>query len=118
MASRLFNKIVVERNVAISMRDGTKLFADIYRPEANQAFPAIVARLPYNKDALLLQSFEIEAVRAAEAGYAIIYQDTRGRYQSKGQFYPYLYEGADGFDTVEWIAAQPWCTGAVGMTGA
>ena len=114
----MYNKILVERNIAIPMRDGIILRADVYRPEASHAFPAIIARLPYNKDALLLQSFEIEAVRAAEAGYAVVYQDTRGRYQSEGQFYPFINEGDDGFDTIEWVASQPWCSGAVGMTGA
>ena len=118
MDSRSYNKILVERNIAIPMRDGIILRADVYRPEASHAFPAIIARLPYNKDALLLQSFEIEAVRAAEAGYAIVYQDTRGRYQSEGQFYPFIHEGDDGFDTIEWVASQPWCSGSVGMTGA
>ena len=56
--------------------------------------------------------------RALDAGFAIVYQDTRGRYQSGGSFYPFLHEGQDGYDTVEWVAHQTWCTGAVGMTGA
>ncbi len=117
MESRAYSKILVERNIAIPMRDEIILRADIYRPETSDALPAIIARLPYNKDALLLQSIEIEAIRAAEVGYAIVYQDTRGRYQSGGQFYPYTNEGDDGFDTIEWVASQSWCSGSVGMTG-
>jgi putative CocE/NonD family hydrolase len=57
-------------------------------------------------------------LRALDAGFALVYQDTRGRYQSDGTFYPFIHEGQDGYDTVEWVASQPWCSGAVGMTGA
>ena len=112
------NRVLVDRNVPTPMRDGTVLRADVYRPETDAPVPAIVSRLPYNKDVLLNQAFAIHAIRAAEAGFAIIYQDTRGRFQSEGMFYPFFHEGKDGFDTVEWAASQPWCSGAVGMTGA
>jgi putative CocE/NonD family hydrolase len=112
------NRVLVDRNVPIPMRDGVVLKADVYRPDIQARVPGIVSRLPYNKDVLLMQSFAIHAIRAAEAGFAIIYQDTRGRFQSEGGFYPFVHEGQDGFDTVEWVAAQPWCNGGVGMTGA
>ncbi len=45
-------------------------------------------------------------------------QDTRGRYASAGDFVPFVYEAADGADTIEWAAAQPWSTGTVDMVGA
>jgi putative CocE/NonD family hydrolase len=112
------NRLLVDRNVPISMRDGTVLRADVYRPDTDAPVPAIISRLPYNKDVLLNQTFAIHAIRAAEAGFAIVYQDSRGRFQSEGEFYPFVHEGRDGYDTVEWVAAQPWCDGAVGMTGA
>lgn len=112
------NRVLLDRNVPVAMRDGTVLRADVYRPDTDRPVPAIVSRLPYNKDVLLMQTYAIHPVRAAEAGFAVLYQDTRGRYQSEGEFYPFVHEGQDGYDTVEWVAAQPWCSGAVGMTGA
>jgi putative CocE/NonD family hydrolase len=112
------SRLIVDRHVPIPMRDGTLLRADIYRPEVSHPVPAIVCRLPYDKEVLLQQSFGIHALRAAENGFAVIYQDTRGRFLSEGDFYPFVYEGQDGYDTIEWVAAHPWCDGAVGMTGA
>ena len=56
-------------------------------------------------------------MRAASHGYAVVIQDTRGRFASEGQFYPFLNEMDDGYDTVEWCASQPWSTGKVGMFG-
>ena len=112
------SRILVDRNVAVPMRDATLLTADVYRPESGAPVPAIVSRLPYNKDVLSMQAHAIHPMRAAEAGFAVVYQDTRGRYSSEGDFYPFVHEGSDGFDTVEWVAAQAWCDGSVGMTGA
>ena len=112
------SRILVDRNVPIPMRDGVRLKADIYRLDTNKPLPTILCRLPYNKDDPLMHMEAVNPIRAAEAGYAVIYQDTRGRFQSEGDFYPFIWEGRDGFDTVEWIAAQPWCDGSVGMAGA
>ena len=113
-------RFLVDRNVTIPMRDGTLLRADVYRPalSTETPVPAILVRLPYDKDSLLNHTFAIHPIRAAEAGYAVVYQDTRGRFKSDGDFYPFIHEGCDGYDTIEWVAAQPWCSGAVGMTGA
>jgi putative CocE/NonD family hydrolase len=111
-------RIGVERNVAVPMRDGTRLRADVYRPEDTSPVPAILVRLPYDKDELLQQWNAIHPIRAAESGYAVVFQDTRGRFRSEGDFEPYVHEGADGYDSVEWVARQPWCNGRVGMTGA
>jgi len=113
------NRLLIDRNVWMPMRDGTVLRADIYRPHTNAPLPAIVSRLPYNKNILQgMGIYRIHVLRAAEAGFAVVYQDTRGRFQSEGEFTPFVHEGRDGYDTVEWVAAQPWCSGAVGMTGA
>jgi len=60
----------------------------------------------------------LDPIRAAGAVYAVLTQDTRGRYTSDGTFDPFRAEAEDGFDTVEWVAAQAWCTGGVGMLGA
>jgi hypothetical protein len=96
------------------MRDGTILRANITRPKAEGVFPAIVERTPYNKE-----GGSENAVGAPEffarRGYAIVIQDVRGMFASDGEFYPFRDDGAgvnrDGHDTVEWMAAQPWCDG-------
>jgi uncharacterized protein len=112
-----FSSIRVERNVPVPMRDGAILRADIYRPEAAAAVPALLMRTPYSK-APSASVVEGDPLRLAEAGYAVVEQDTRGRFASAGTFYPLRDEGIDGYDTVEWVAAQPWCSGRVGMFGS
>ena len=110
-------RLLIDKNVAMPMRDGVVLRGNVYRPETEEPVPAILIRTPYGKEGTLIQAFSIEAVRAAEAGYAVIQQDTRGRFASEGEFYPFRNEVEDGYDSVEWVAAQSWCTGAVGMSG-
>jgi hypothetical protein len=109
--------IIVERNVMVPMRDGVKLATFIRRPETNRKVPAILSRTPYNAEV----PGKLDRVRPKPGDpanhYAIITQDTRGRYASEGEFYPMANEGRDGYDTIEWIAKQPWCDGNVGMTG-
>jgi putative CocE/NonD family hydrolase len=107
--------ISVETNVPIPMRDGVRLFADIYRPAAPGRYPVLLQRTPYNKSAGRAQF--IDAIRAAEQGYAVVIQDTRGRYTSEGEFTPFLDDIEDGYDTVEWCAGEPWSNGRVGMYG-
>jgi putative CocE/NonD family hydrolase len=99
------------------MRDGTVLKADVYRPDTDARVPVIVCRIPYDRSHPLIPASAIDPSRAVEAGFAVVCQDTRGRFASEGQFYPFVYEARDGYDTVEWAAAQPWCTGAVGLAG-
>jgi putative CocE/NonD family hydrolase len=110
-------RILVERNVDIPMWDGVILRANVYRLDTAEPHPVILCRLPYNKDAPDWVSYT-DGIRLAEAGFVVIFQDTRGRFASDGDFYPFVHEGRDGYDTVEWAAAQPWSSGAVGMTGA
>jgi len=99
------------------MRDGVHLTADIYRPDTDQKVPAILSRTPYDKGSLRNFDFTLNAIRAAEQGYAVIFQDVRGRWLAEGDFYPFTSEVEDGYDSVEWVAAQPWCSGPVGMVG-
>lgn len=113
----MYSRILVERAVPIPMRDGIRTYADIYRPDTDQKVPAILSRTPYDKGSLRNHDFTLNAVRAAEQGYAVIYQDTRGRWLAEGEFYPFVHEMNDGYDSVEWLAAQPWCSGSVGMVG-
>jgi putative CocE/NonD family hydrolase len=108
--------INVKRNVPGQMRDGTILYADIYYPQGEGPFPAILMRLPYDK------THGQDYVYAhpswfARHGYLVVVQDTRGRWQSEGEFYILKYEMADGYDTVEWVAGLPECNGKVGMYG-
>lgn len=105
----------VSTNVAVPMRDGVQLYADVYRPEGQGPFPVILTRTPYNKS---LAMTSVDPLRAAEHGYAVVIQDTRGRHTSEGEFYTFRHEPNDGYDTVEWAAAQPWSSGKVGMYGA
>jgi putative CocE/NonD family hydrolase len=110
-------RMLIERNVRVPMRDGTVLWADVYRPDTDAPVPVVVSRLPYDRSHPLVPLSALDPTRAVEAGFAMVGQDTRGRYQSEGQFYPFAYEGTDGYDTIEWAAAQPWSNGAVGMAG-
>jgi putative CocE/NonD family hydrolase len=106
---------LVERNVAVPMRDGAVLRANVWRPSAHGRFPVLVYRTPYGKDAA--ESAYSTHLRAVARGYAVLLQDVRGRYESDGEFYPYRNEGRDGFDTIEWAASQPWSNGSVGTFG-
>ena len=109
--------VKVERNVAVKMRDGIILNADIYRPKANGKFPVLLRRTPYDKRSIL-QDVDMDfAYEAAARGYVVIIQDVRGRCTSQGDWYPFKYESLDGYDTVEWAAALPYSSGKVGMFG-
>ena len=104
----------VETNIAVPMRDGTILYANIYRPEGAGPFPVILQRTPYDKT---MGARMLDPLRATASGYAVMIQDTRGRYASEGEFYAFKDDINDGYDTVEWAAAQPWSSGKVGMYG-
>jgi putative CocE/NonD family hydrolase len=106
--------ITIEHGVEAKMRDGTILRADIYRPTAPGKFPVILKRTPYDKHNVDAADF---GVKGALRGYVVINQDVRGRYTSEGEWYPFLHESSDGYDTVEWAAALPYSNGKVGMYG-
>ncbi|OGW12069.1 MAG: hypothetical protein A3G93_08225 [Nitrospinae bacterium RIFCSPLOWO2_12_FULL_45_22] len=107
-------KVKVEKNLWATMRDGVRLSADIYRPDSDCKFPVLVLRTPYNKmGELPLTETEFFPPR----GYVVVLQDTRGRFGSEGEFYPLIYEGQDGYDTIEWAAELPWSNGIVGTVG-
>ena len=109
--------IKTETDVTIPMRDGTRLYADVYRPDTSDRVPVLLQRTPYNKALAAARTGALDAIRAASHGFAVVVQDTRGRYASEGEFYAFLNETDDGYDTVEWCAAQPWSSGKVGMFG-
>lgn len=110
-------RIVIDTDVAVPMRDGTVLAADVYRPETRDLLPVLVQRLPYDKQDLVSVLYSIDVLRTARSGYAVVVQDTRGRYASAGRFDPFTHEAADGADTIAWAAAQPCADGRVGMVG-
>jgi len=104
-----------ERDLEVRMRDGVVLRADVLRPDRPGRLPALLVRTPYGKT--WERSDDSFAVRAARAGYVVVFQDVRGRYRSDGVFDPYRQEGKDGYDTIAWVAGLPYCDGQVGLTG-
>lgn len=111
------NQIILHKNVPCQMRDGVTLYADVYRPDREGQFPVLLTRLPYNKDLPFYSHRYLDTNRLVQNGYVVIIQDVRGRYSSEGDFYPFIHEAEDGFDTVEWAAALPYSNGEVGMFG-
>lgn len=104
-------------DVKVAMRDGVELSADIYFPSGGAdagPYPAVLARTPYDNQHPV---YVADARHLAEHGYVVMLQDVRGRNDSHGEWVPFRNEGPDGYDTVEWLAAQPWCAGRVGMFG-
>lgn len=96
----------------VAMRDGVKLATTVYLPEGEGPWPVILTRTPYNA-----ARYSRRAPRYTDEGYAFVAQDFRGRFGSEGVYEPYQTEMEDGYDTVEWIAEQPWCNGKVGISG-
>jgi uncharacterized protein len=97
-------------------RDGVSLSSDIWLPAEPGRYPAILVRTPYVKAGETVP-FAQFAQYYVEHGYVFVVQDTRGRGDSDGEFDYLSTEGPDGYDTVEWMATQPWSNGKVGMLG-
>jgi putative CocE/NonD family hydrolase len=117
--------INISKDVMIPMRDGVRLAADVYRPARDGEivpgkYPAILLRTSYDKAAA--RYVDTIANFFTPRGYVTVQVDLRGRYNSEGQGQYYhtanVNEGPDGYDTVEWIAAQAWSNGKVGMVGS
>ena len=116
--------IRLEENVHVTMRDGVKISVDIYRPEAEGRYPAIFSMSPYIKE---LQQWPPELCHSIEAGathylvprgYVHVIANQRGTGLSQGRYeYLGIKEQQDGYDLIEWMAREPWCTGNVGMLG-
>jgi putative CocE/NonD family hydrolase len=110
-------RVVRDDDLAMTTRDGVVLRADAYRPEAPGPYPVLVRRTPYGKLSNDLAADFSEAHYFASHGYLVVVQDTRGRFTSEGAWYPFIYEARDGYDTIEWAAALPGSSGAVGTFG-
>ncbi len=119
--------MIVDRDVMIAARDGVRLATDVYRPDGAGPFPVVLERTPYDKSAPSRseitaadprpRSREAVAGYFVEAGYAVVYQDCRGRYRSEGSFTKYLSEATDGYDTCEWLVRQDWCNDRIATMG-
>ncbi len=134
--------VKIDKDVYISMRDGTRLAADIYRPDSMGRYPALLAMSPYDKE---LQNISLESKNIIETmnrdpasimklgfieagvseyfvrrGYVHVIVNVRGTFKSEGEYHMACspQEQEDGYDLIEWIAQQPWCNGSVGMVGA
>lgn len=116
--------IIVSKNVMVTMRDGIRLATDIYRPARDGElvagrYPTIVCITPYDKGE---RRYTEIADFFVPHGYAVVLQDMRDRHRSEGtkQYFHSAtpHTGEDGYDTIEWIAAQPWSNGRTGMVGS
>jgi predicted acyl esterase len=138
-AKALTCDILFERDVAMKLRDGTTMYTDIYRPvNSNITVPAIIGWSPYgkeiggqwldditNRSAVPLESVsELQKFEGPDPaywvaqGYAILSPDSRGAYASEGNITFWGRQLAeDGYDYIEWAAAQPWSSGKVAMSG-
>src|SRR5579864_8692391 len=117
MAKQVGQAVTVDFDVPARMRDGTILRANIYRPADEGKWPVLLTRLPYGKDFPIGNSV-MEPAQVARRGYVVVVQDTRGRLTSEGEWEPFMREGLDGVDTIEWAAQLPYSNGSVGMYGA
>ncbi|HJZ95765.1 MAG TPA: CocE/NonD family hydrolase, partial [Candidatus Solibacter sp.] len=109
------NDVKVDHHVAMPMRDGVKLYADVYRPAKDGKYPVLLSRTPYSTQRY--PSAYQEPLFFASRGYVFVFQDVRGRHESEGRWEPFHDDIEDGYDSVEWAAAQPWSNGKVGMQG-
>jgi putative CocE/NonD family hydrolase len=139
--------MATENDIYIPMRDGIGISADVYRPDSVRRGPAVLIRTPYVKNlsvsptgtsswvmlgadgrppsvmtgmrAATEQLMERSVAALVEAGYTVVLSDSRGTGYAEGTYDYYNTAGGplDGYDTVEWIAEQPWCDGNVGMWG-
>jgi uncharacterized protein len=103
-------------DVRSPMRDGIELSCDVWLPAGEGRYPVILMRTPYLKTLPAMEAPTL-ARFFADRGYIVAIQDVRGRGDSHGEFTSHFQEADDGYDTVEWLAGQPWCNGRVGMMG-
>jgi uncharacterized protein len=109
--------VQVDDLVMIPMRDGVRIGAGILWPDESRGPRPVILQRALNRRRAIDASVIREMV---EAGYVFVNSDIRGRFDSEGVWDPRdsAQEGRDGYDTIEWIAAQPWCDGNVGTFGA
>jgi uncharacterized protein len=108
----------------MTLRDGVKLAANVYKPAGRGPWPVILSRTPYLKDGRVTEQtpnpseqLAKQAQRYTDAGYVFVLQDVRGKGRSQGFYSAFENDIEDGYDAVEWAGTQPWSDGNVGMTG-
>jgi len=101
------------QTVSIMTGDSVLLATDVYLPGEGDRFPVILARTPYGSKGKVWLGEGL-----ALSGYAVVIQNVRGTHGSEGEFFPFVYERGDGLETLEWVLAQPWCNGRVGLWGS
>ncbi|MBV7339920.1 CocE/NonD family hydrolase [Chloroflexi bacterium TSY] len=107
-------QIRIQLDLKIPMRDGPLLYAALYRPAKGERFPVLLLRSPYSTQHPRYVEW---ATRFTQRGYAVVMQDSRGRYESEGKWHPYFDETNDGYDTQQWLGKQSWCDGNIGTFG-
>ena len=105
-------EVVEHLEAMVPLSDGTKLATNIFLPDGEGPWPTILVRTPYDKDVYTKGGHFF-----AQRGYAYVAQDTRGRFDSEGEFDPLMTEGKDGYEVQDWVASQPWCNGHIGTYG-
>jgi len=109
-----WDDVKVQINVRVPMQDGVKLSADVYRPASAGKVPGLLLRTYWGKH----EPGKIAmALHFVKSGYAVVLQDVRGRFDSDGEWTPYINEPKDGYDTQMWLGNQPWCNGKIGTFG-
>lgn len=101
-------------DVALEMRDGTPLKTVVRLPEGEGPWPVVFIRNPYPIERIV----DRECGLYVRYGFACVWQMVRGRGASQGEWQPFVHEGQDGLDALDWIIDQPWSDGNIGMTGA
>ncbi|MGB3496355.1 MAG: CocE/NonD family hydrolase [Elainellaceae cyanobacterium] len=108
--------VLPKQTLSMTTRDGVRLDADVYRPDAEGEFPVLLMRQPYGR-AIASTVVYAHPIWYAAHGYIVVIQDVRGRGSSQGDFLLFEDEIADGADTVAWAAALPGSNSSVGMYG-
>lgn len=108
-AQEKFNK----QSIKMPMADGINLAADLYLPIQKKDFPVIFIRIPYNK-----KQYDFVGDFFASNQYAVVIQDTRGKWESEGEYTPFVNELDDGLTSLDWLSEQKWCNGKIGMWGS
>ncbi len=106
------NRVRAHRNIPLTMADGVVLMTDHFAPRSRGPHPTILMRLPYGRS-----GFAGIAEAYAERGFNVVLQACRGTEKSGGEFDPLVNERSDGLQTLEWIKAQPWFDGRLGLSG-
>jgi len=114
--AQAFAGVDMAAGLPAKMRDGTRLFADVYSPQGAGPWPVLLMRTAYGRD---VASSVVYAHPPwyARRGFIVVVQDVRGRGDSEGTYYPFRHDREDGYDSVQWAAALPGSNGCVGLYG-